>query len=304
MPLGAVARFGEGVEEDDDVGVPLGVRLVDPRLAPPRGRAPVDAANAVAGHERPQVGELDPLAADARCLAARERLRLERAQQAVELLAARIDLQRPRQLELLLEDEQPEAVLRAQEEVADQIGAPALATQRIRELRLVAVVEPQEPRVRGLGREPVREVEQQLQLRDRVLGPQLEQCLDRLALDLALGVQLEERAHLRRLGERQADDQQERERRRQRGRLGPAEDERRDQAEGGEPGVRAELRRRRAGHSAAGSGAGSGAGVGTRSSSSSTMSSGRSRCTQSSGRSESRCARAGTATAFTSSGVT
>src|SRR4029078_11241950 len=82
---GAVPGLGEGVEEDDDVGVPLGMRLVHPRLAAARGRAPVDATDAVAGDERAQVGELDPVAAHARGLAAGERLGLERPPAALPL---------------------------------------------------------------------------------------------------------------------------------------------------------------------------------------------------------------------------
>ncbi len=82
---GAVVRapplrphLGERVEEEDDVGVPLGVLLVDPELAAQRARAPVDAPDAVAGLPGAKIGELDPFAAHARDLVAGEDLRLER----------------------------------------------------------------------------------------------------------------------------------------------------------------------------------------------------------------------------------
>src|SRR5439155_17329077 len=53
-----LTELREGVEEDDDVGVPLGVVLVDPELPAPRAGTPVDAAGAVARHERPEGGGL------------------------------------------------------------------------------------------------------------------------------------------------------------------------------------------------------------------------------------------------------
>ena len=57
-------RLGEGVEKDDDVGVPLRMRLVHPRLTAPRRGPPVHAPHAVAVRERAQIRELDPFAAD------------------------------------------------------------------------------------------------------------------------------------------------------------------------------------------------------------------------------------------------
>ena len=84
--LTATARLREGVQEDDDVGVALRVRLVHPGLTAPRSRAPVHAPHPVARDERAQVGELDPFAMRARQLVAGERLRLERAQQLLQRL--------------------------------------------------------------------------------------------------------------------------------------------------------------------------------------------------------------------------
>ena len=69
-PHGAVERalleracLREAVEEDDLVGVPLGVALVHDQLAPPGARAPVDRAQAVAGHVGPRVRELQAVTA-------------------------------------------------------------------------------------------------------------------------------------------------------------------------------------------------------------------------------------------------
>ena len=59
--LAATSRLGEAVEEDDDVGVALGMSLVDDEAATASGRAPVDRANEVTGHERTRVGELEAL---------------------------------------------------------------------------------------------------------------------------------------------------------------------------------------------------------------------------------------------------
>ena len=77
--LALAPHLGEAVEEEDDVAVPLRVLLVHVQLAAARADAPVHAAHAVARRERPQVGELDALAAGARDAVAGERLRLERA---------------------------------------------------------------------------------------------------------------------------------------------------------------------------------------------------------------------------------
>ena len=50
-------------------------------------------------------------------------------------LAARVDLQREPPLEGLLEDEQPEGIVRAEDEVADEVGAPALAAETVARAR-------------------------------------------------------------------------------------------------------------------------------------------------------------------------
>ena len=88
------AHLGEGVEEEDDVGVPLRVLLVHPERAAQRGRAPVDAPHPVARLPLAEVGELDPLAAGPRDLVAGEDLRLERRDERAERLLARVDAER------------------------------------------------------------------------------------------------------------------------------------------------------------------------------------------------------------------
>jgi len=54
----AEGRDIERVDEEDDVGGPLGVSLVDPGLAEPGGEPPVDGPPVVAGEEPPAVGVL------------------------------------------------------------------------------------------------------------------------------------------------------------------------------------------------------------------------------------------------------
>ena len=69
----------EAVDEDDDVGIPLGMPVVhDERAHPTRGCAPVDRAQPVARDEVTDVGVLDPLPLHTGDLAAREYLRLAR----------------------------------------------------------------------------------------------------------------------------------------------------------------------------------------------------------------------------------
>src|SRR2546423_14031166 len=168
--------------------------LVHPRLAAPGCCAPVDSPDPVARHERAQVGELDPVAARARHLAAREGLRLPRPDQPSENLAAWVDLQGLDLLDLGLVHEQAERVRRAEHEVADEVGAPALAAQRVVELPALVPLEPDDLRVRRLRLEPVRKVEEKLEPADCVPRPNLEGGADGLALELALSVELEDRA--------------------------------------------------------------------------------------------------------------
>src|SRR6185503_16680670 len=100
----------------------LGVVLVDPELAPPRARPPVDPPDPVARCERAEVGELDPLAFHSRDLVSREDLRLERADEVPERLGPWVDLQRPGELQLLLVDEKAERIARPDRNLSDDVG--------------------------------------------------------------------------------------------------------------------------------------------------------------------------------------
>src|SRR5919198_257963 len=122
-----LAELGERVEEDDDVRVPLGVVLVHPQLPATRARAPVDAADAIAGDERPQVGELDSLPLLPRDVVAAEDLRVVRAEQRPDQLLARVDLERRAPVELLLPPDEREGVASAEEDAAERVPAPAVA---------------------------------------------------------------------------------------------------------------------------------------------------------------------------------
>ena len=140
--------------------------------------------------------------------------------------------------------------------------------------------------------------QQECQL-DEALARERDREADLVVLDRPVPLELELDGHGRVAREREAERDEEAERRAERDELRPAEHEPGEQAERRERRVGAEPRRRRAAQCS-----GSAGGVGTVSSASRTTSSPRIRCTHSSGRSVSRCASAGTATAFTSSGVT
>src|SRR5436190_10418300 len=98
----AASRIGEAVEEDDHVGVPLGMELVDPEVAAARAGAPVDSPDPVAGGERPQIRELETLALLPRDAVAGEELRLTRSDQLAQLLGSRVDAKRFCPVERLL----------------------------------------------------------------------------------------------------------------------------------------------------------------------------------------------------------
>src|SRR4051812_16229526 len=179
------------------------MRLRDPGLAAPRGGAPVDPADAVSRDERAEVGELDPLAPRARNLVTGEDLRLHRPEQPLQRVATRVDLEWPPPFERPLVDEQPERILRPQDEVADEVAAPVIAAELVLERPPLAVAEPQQLRVRRLRHEPGREVQQELEVTYRALGVQVELGRNGLALKLPLGHQLEDRVDVRLLGERE-----------------------------------------------------------------------------------------------------
>src|SRR5205823_1925990 len=106
----ASACVDETVEEEDHVGVPLGVELVDPELAAPGARAPVDPSDPVTRDELTQVGELEPLALGTRDAVAGEELRLAGRDQLAQLLGPRIAAEDGAAIERLLPDEQPRRI--------------------------------------------------------------------------------------------------------------------------------------------------------------------------------------------------
>ncbi len=148
-PLGA--HLGEGVEEEDDVGVPLWVLLVDPERAAERGRAPVDAPQPVPRLPLAQVGELDPLAAGARDLVAGEDLRLERGDERAKRLLAREDAQRLRLARIALPRAKAEHVAGAEEHPPDREHPPALAAQLQLDRLLLARTQADRPRGRSFA---------------------------------------------------------------------------------------------------------------------------------------------------------
>ena len=189
--------------------------------------------------------------------------------------------------------------------------APALGAEP--DAHLAPLPGPQRERRAGApahDAEGGRHGEADLELVDAVLGLDRDRDLDLVALDAALGRAADGDVDLGPRGGGRAG----RERDEQRGgdgeELGPAEEEAEERGERGQGGEPREARGRRAGHaSAAPAGAApcsssSAGGAGTDARTPRTTSSPRTRRTQSSGRSTIRCASAGTAIAFTSSGVT
>ena len=125
----ARARVGERVEEEDHVGVPLGMALVDDEHVAPGARPPVDRADAVARRELAQVGELEPFALLPRDLVARERLRRDGCDDPAQRLRERVDAQARPPVEPCLPGEQPEAVSCPQPDVADLVVPPPGAAE-------------------------------------------------------------------------------------------------------------------------------------------------------------------------------
>jgi hypothetical protein len=128
-------------------------------------------------------------------------------------------------------------------------------------------------RVRRLVDQTVGQVEQHLQPPGPALAAKHQLGSHALALDLPLSLELQARLHVGLLRQRKPHHEDGRERRRERGELGTAGDERGEEAQTGQHGIGAELRRRRACHVA---GSASALGVGTCSSSSAMTSSARS----------------------------
>ena len=90
------ARRGgsERIEEDDDVGAPLGQPIVDEQPAARGGRTPVDSPGTLAGGEEPELRELDAFAGDRSRSAAGHRACRPRPGEPSQPLHRRVDPQR------------------------------------------------------------------------------------------------------------------------------------------------------------------------------------------------------------------
>ena len=180
--------------------------------------------------------------------------------------------------------------------------APAPRLKREFELSPLAGGEPQRDRVLSVHQvDPVGQVHVELEPVDGRRRFDDDARRHVFALERAVVLELDAGAQPWRGRECEPGTDREQERRRERDELGLREGEGGQQADGREGRVAGEFRRGVARQVFARSSA---TGVGTVSSRSRTTSSAEMRCTQSSGRSVRRCARAGTATDLTSSGVT
>ena len=146
-------RLRERVEEQHQVRAVLGMLDVDVWCAAARGRAPVDAADAVARRQRAQIGELDPFASLARNLAAQDRPGAERRDDAAQALDAGVDPYVGRLAQRSVDRRRPEPVARADDRGTDVVHAPAPGRELERQLPPLAAREP-EPDRRRVAVEP------------------------------------------------------------------------------------------------------------------------------------------------------
>ncbi len=250
-------------------------RRAYPQLTAPGTRPPVHVANAVAGDEATQIGELDAFALLPRHMVAGEDLGLVRPQEVANRFFSRIHLQRQPPVDGRLVAKQTEDILCPHEHPAEAIGAPASAGDAERQLSRLPVGQMENARIASFQeRKILRQLEQHIDPLRSHLGLEPHLHLQLVALERALTVELDLHPDLGSPDQDQAQHRNEREGRcddrelRQTGTKGGEE------AERGEPRVRGELRRREPVHSRR-TDRSSAAGVGTVSSSSRTTSSGR-----------------------------
>ena len=162
------AQIDEAVDEDDDVGVALGMALVDDEGLTPRRRAPVDRADPIACDEVTKVCVLDPVAGVPRHLVAGERLRLAGGDQALDGLQPRIRLQRQPLVEALLPRDDAKDIGRAQLDPPDVEDTPMRAAEHERHDSFLPRLEPQAEGALAVGYvEAVGQVEDDLEPSDR-----------------------------------------------------------------------------------------------------------------------------------------
>ena len=177
----------ERVEEDDDVGVPLRMHVVDPELARPRGCAPVDPPQPVPVDERAKVGELDAVPALTRDLVPCRRLRLERSEHGAEPLGRGVHLERPAVAHALLVDEEAERIAAPDRDLAERVRAPVAAFDLPLELDGLPAADADQRGVQALDdSRALGQHDRDLGMRHRCLGPQLQLETDRAALDRPL----------------------------------------------------------------------------------------------------------------------
>ena len=225
--------------------------LVDDELVTACARAPVDRANAVAGGEQPQVGELHPLALLPRDLVARVELRRDGSDDPAQRLGERVDAQPLLPVDAGLPDRQAEPVAGAEADVADLVVAPAGAAELQLERALVLPAEPERLRARaGHHLEPVRDDEDELEPLDRHLGGDRQLDVQLVVLERGRTLDVHLDADLRRAREPEAERQRQREGECEHGQLRPAQPERGEEEDRGEDGVRRHAGRRRGPHCA------------------------------------------------------
>ena len=122
--------LGEAVQEEDDVGIPVGVSLVDDQLAAASTGSPVDRAKPIAGHEAAGIGELEPLGTNTGDEVTRRELCVKRCHEALQEFRARVDVQPVLAEDTALPDEHPDAPTRAQADIAQLDRAPAFTAER------------------------------------------------------------------------------------------------------------------------------------------------------------------------------
>ena len=130
-PFARPPRLGEAVEEEDHVARSLGVALVDVHPLAAGARPPVDAADAVAGRERADIGELDSLPLGTGHLAAGERGRVVGLHDAQQALPPGIGAKRQLGIDLPRRRQQPERAPDPHVDEPDPVRAPALAGELV-----------------------------------------------------------------------------------------------------------------------------------------------------------------------------
>src|ERR1035437_1924083 len=103
------------VQEDDEVGVPLRMHIVDVEPSRSGTQAPIDASGAVPGLVEPDVGELDAVTSTTGQLVAAEHLGLGSREGSSERLGPRVDTERLPIVERALETKEAQPIVSSEE---------------------------------------------------------------------------------------------------------------------------------------------------------------------------------------------